>query len=71
MNQQKDSSCDPLTPEGHNTELQAEDFWGTFGGGWMRLALHPSTVVGLFRLGTTGQELQPAWTIRTFINLQV
>lgn len=32
---------------------------------------HPSTVVGLFRLGTISQAPQPAWTIGTFNNLYV
>lgn len=42
MNQQKGSSCDPVTPELHNEELQAEVFSGTFAGGWTRFSPSPA-----------------------------
>lgn len=42
MNQQKDSSCDPLTPGGHNAGLRAEGFSSTFAGGWMRFSPSPA-----------------------------
>lgn len=71
MNQQKDSSCDPLTPDGHDAELWAEVFSSVLSGGRRRFPQCHSTVVGLFRLGTIGQEPHPAWTIGTFNELEV
>ena len=63
----EDSSCDPLTPQGMRQSSGQRFFSGTFRTGWASSS-PSSTVMGLFRLSTVGQEPQPAWTMGTFNN---
>lgn len=67
MNGQKDSSCDPNPCRARNKASGRR--LNQLVQHWLYETFHPSTVVGLFRLGTIGQEPHAAWTIATFNRL--